>query len=332
MERVVAKALEEGIEVPYAQDPRPRNALLPEGASELENWPWPLKVFTLGRFDLIREDRQVPFSRKVQQKPLSLLKALIALGGKEVPEEQLTDALWPEATATCAPVLRHDAPPVAPALRKRESPPAAGGPPDAGWTPRMGGRVGFEGLLRRAEPHEGRGWTGLRTRRLSAWRSRPSPCTKGPSWREMPPSPGSYRQGTASGQVPESRRGGGASVEIAGEWEKAAACYHGGLDVDDLAEIFYRRLMVCLKRMGRDSEAHAAYHRCRKTFAARLGRNPSPETKPSSARRTLVDIPRHPAGYFSSVCNPSPPACQGARQGEMPAPFSFRATGGGGEP
>jgi two-component SAPR family response regulator len=67
--------------------------------------------------------------------------------------------------------------------------------------------------------------------------------------------------------------------EIAGEWEKAAACYHGGLDVDDLAEAFYRRLMVCLKRMGRDSEAHAAYQRCRKTFAARLGRNPSSETE-----------------------------------------------------
>jgi len=85
MERVAAKALEEGIEVPYAQDLIRRNALLPEGTSELESWPWPLKVFTLGRFDLIREDRQVPFSRKVQQKPLSLLKALIALGGKEVP-------------------------------------------------------------------------------------------------------------------------------------------------------------------------------------------------------------------------------------------------------
>jgi DNA-binding SARP family transcriptional activator len=37
--------------------------------------------------------------------------------------------------------------------------------------------------------------------------------------------------------------------------------------------------MVCLKRMGRDSEAHAAYYRCKKTFTARLGRNPSSETE-----------------------------------------------------
>jgi DNA-binding SARP family transcriptional activator len=49
--------------------------------------------------------------------------------------------------------------------------------------------------------------------------------------------------------------------------------------VDDLEEAFYRRLMVCLKRMGRDSDAHAAYQRCRKTFVARLGRNPSSETE-----------------------------------------------------
>jgi hypothetical protein len=43
----------------------------------LENWPWPIKVFTLGRFELIKEGKPIRFSRKVQQKPLSMLKALI---------------------------------------------------------------------------------------------------------------------------------------------------------------------------------------------------------------------------------------------------------------
>jgi len=281
MERVAAKALEEGIEVPYAQDLIRRNALLPEGASELENWPWPLKVFTLGRFDLIREDRQVPFSRKVQQKPLSLLKALIALGGREVPEEQLTDALWPEADgdlahqsfATTLHRLRllsgNEK-----ALPLREGRLTLDG--RHGWVDAWA----FEGLLRRAETARRAGMDRTSDAKALRLAEQAIALYKGPflagdaalpwivSTRER--LQGKFLK--AVGEV-------GRRWEIAGEWEKAAACYNGGLDVDDLAEVFYRRLIVCLKRMGRDSEAHAAYHRCRKTFAARLGRNPSPETE-----------------------------------------------------
>jgi hypothetical protein len=40
--------------------------------------------------------------RKTQRKPLELLKALIAFGGRAVLEEQLTEALWPEAKGHAA--------------------------------------------------------------------------------------------------------------------------------------------------------------------------------------------------------------------------------------
>ena len=88
------KALEAGIEVDYVQECIRRHKLIPEiPPRHLENWPWPVKIFTLGRFGLFHDDKPVRFSRKVQQKPLAMLKAMIALGGKEIKEEQLSDTL-----------------------------------------------------------------------------------------------------------------------------------------------------------------------------------------------------------------------------------------------
>lgn len=92
------KALETGIEVDYVQNYVRSHDLFPdEPPVELENWPWPVKVITLGKFDLLLDGKPVRFSGKVQRKPLHLLKALIALGSKEIKEEQLTDLLWSEA-------------------------------------------------------------------------------------------------------------------------------------------------------------------------------------------------------------------------------------------
>jgi DNA-binding SARP family transcriptional activator len=51
---------------------------------------------------LIKDGKPLIFSRKVQQKPLLMLKALIAHGGREVTEERLADILWPEADGDAA--------------------------------------------------------------------------------------------------------------------------------------------------------------------------------------------------------------------------------------
>ncbi len=39
-------------------------------------------------------------SRKAPKKVLALLKAIIAHGGKDVPEQKLIDALWPDEEVT----------------------------------------------------------------------------------------------------------------------------------------------------------------------------------------------------------------------------------------
>jgi hypothetical protein len=103
MSMLCARALEAGIEVEYVQEMIKKRKLTPEKPHlHLENWPWPLKVFTLGRFELLKDGKPIRFSRKAKQKPLSMLKALIAFGGKEVREDQIMDALWPEADGDMA--------------------------------------------------------------------------------------------------------------------------------------------------------------------------------------------------------------------------------------
>jgi two-component SAPR family response regulator len=69
------------------------------------------------------------------------------------------------------------------------------------------------------------------------------------------------------------------------EWDKAIDCYKKGLEADDLVEEFYRRIILCHQRLGRNAEALSAYNRCKKILAA-YGVELSPETE--EIRRDLV--------------------------------------------
>jgi two-component SAPR family response regulator len=67
--------------------------------------------------------------------------------------------------------------------------------------------------------------------------------------------------------------------EQAGELNKAVECYQKGLEVDNLQEEFYRRIMACYRQMGKRGEAIAVYDRCRQILSAVLGIKPSSETE-----------------------------------------------------
>ena len=67
--------------------------------------------------------------------------------------------------------------------------------------------------------------------------------------------------------------------EAAGEWEQAVDCYIRSLEADDLAEAFYRRLMLCYRELGRQAEAVDVYNTCKRIFNAELNIEPSPETR-----------------------------------------------------
>ena len=272
------KALEENIEVPYVQDIIRRRRLIPENPPlHLENWPWNLKVFTLGRFELLKEDKPIPSSRKVQQKPLAMLKVMIALGGKGVKEEQLSDILWPEADGDDAhnsfittqhrlrQLIGHEN-----AIQHKE------------------GRLtfddrqcwvdvwAFERLLGQAEEEKKRGSAENAVQCIE----KAIHLYKGPfladeidqSWiistRERCRS--RFIRGlTWLGHYWQDQK----------NWEKAIESYQRGLEIDDVAEELYQQLMICYRELGRKAEAMSLYERCRKTLSTILGVDPSAKTE-----------------------------------------------------
>ncbi len=273
MAMLCAKALEAGIEVEYVQDfIQKRNLILEKSFIHLEKWPWPLKIYTLGRFAILRDGQPIQFTRKVQQKPLSMLKALIAFGGKDVREDQAMDALWPEADGDMAhqsfatnlhrlrQLLGYEK-----AIQRQE------------------GRVtlddrycwvdvwAFSTLLDRAD----RQWKEGRIENAIPLVEKAIEIYKGPflaqevekAWKI------SLSELLRSKFLRSIEKVGRYWQEI-NEWEKALDCYLKGLEADDLAEEFYQGLMNCYRGLGRINEVGAIYQRYRKTSSI-LGLEPS---------------------------------------------------------
>lgn len=95
---VAHSALQRGIEVDYVRCLITHNSLRPPpDRPRLELWPWPVRIYTFGRFGILTNGQKLEFERKAQRVPLRLLQATIALGGRQVAESQLIDVLWPES-------------------------------------------------------------------------------------------------------------------------------------------------------------------------------------------------------------------------------------------
>lgn len=275
--RMCERALEAGIEVEHVRNIIRRRGLVPEKPPlHIENWPWAIKIYTLGRFDLLQDGKPVPSSRKSQQRPLLLLKALIALGGREIGEDRIADLLWPDAEGDMA---HHSFEMTLHRLRKLLAYPEA--------ISFREGRVtlderycwvdawAFERLLAHADESKTQGNTDrarelvekaivlyggsfLAGEREEPWMISPSERLRSKYLKDV------WWLGHC--------------LETAGHWEKAAGYYDRCLEADDCMEEMYRRLMVCYKRLGRRSEALSVYQRCRKTLSSVLGVDPSPET------------------------------------------------------
>ncbi|HEX4329104.1 MAG TPA: hypothetical protein VH105_20100, partial [Burkholderiales bacterium] len=94
--QLLSQALQAGIETEYVSSVIREQQLQPPGP-EVEAWPWAVKIYTLGNFRVVIEGEPLTFNGKAQKKPLELLKALIALGGRDVDFPTLVEMLWPDA-------------------------------------------------------------------------------------------------------------------------------------------------------------------------------------------------------------------------------------------
>jgi two-component SAPR family response regulator len=275
-------SLDAGIEIENEQDLIRRHNLIPYNPQlHSEKWPWVLKIYTLGRFVVLKNGQPIRFSRKVQQKPLLMLKALIAFGGREVRKDQIGDALWPEADGDMveqsfattlyrlrkvigyrnAIELRHERV----TLDQRYSWVDVWaferifGQADAAWRKKPIGREAVEAFVltqKAIDMYQGPFLSGESS----------NPWTI--SLRELCRSK-FLRAVSTLDQYWEKAR----------QVEKAVQCYQRGLEADDLTEDFYQRLMTCYHRLGRLAEALSVYERCKRVLSASLGIEPSSETK-----------------------------------------------------
>ena len=71
----------------------------------------------------------------------------------------------------------------------------------------------------------------------------------------------------------------GCDDEALGDWARAADAYRHGLEVDNLSEELYRRLMQCELKRNQAAAALEVYRRCRQMLSVVLGIKPSAATE-----------------------------------------------------
>lgn len=269
---VYARALEAGIEVETVQRlVREHRAILPPRVDYPDNWPWPLRIQTLGRFSLVVDGKVVAFSGKGQRKPIELVQLLVALGGREVKEERLTELLWPDADGDAA----HSAfTTTLGRLRKLIGE----------KTIRVsGGRVSFDPAycwvdtwaLESLIEKDGQACAADRpdrTARILALYQGPFLM---PDHDEPWATPLRERLRFCFVRYLTMRA---AILSRAGRWDEAVALYQKGLDADGLAEPLHQGLIRAYLAQNRHAEAHAAFVRCRTLLSQTIGVEPTPET------------------------------------------------------
>jgi ATP/maltotriose-dependent transcriptional regulator MalT len=261
-------ALQHGIEVEYVRSKIRKCGVSPASPSS-EHWPWLVKVYTLGRFAVARDGEPVTFTGKAQKKPFDLLKALIALGGRNVDFTALMGILWPDATGDAQKSFEMTLSRLRKLLGQSDVVLVQDGKltlnPHFVWVdawafervlPRVGGDLmeDSDGAQRAFDLYKGRflerepkaPWMQAMADRLQA------------KFLRLVLAMGRSRETTS--------------------WERAAQVYERGLDLDNLAEELYRRLMICHRERGRVADAMNVYRRCRENLSIILGVAPSADT------------------------------------------------------
>lgn len=241
----------------------------------------PVRVYTLGRFSLLLNGRPADFGRKVPHRPLELLKAIIAMGGRDINTLSLSSALWPDVDGDTA---QRSLDTTLHRLRKLLG--------DERVLVQRDGKVSLDaghcwvdvwdferllGMLQRIHNKDTAGkqvfvLQQLMHRVLGLYKDHFLISDEVMSWSV------SLRERLRSKFI-HNLLGIGHYWEKNGLWEDAIHCYQKGLEVDDLVEVFYQRLMASCLETGRISEGMAIYRRCRQVLSVVLGLQPEPETE-----------------------------------------------------
>jgi DNA-binding SARP family transcriptional activator len=291
MSRLLAFAINREIEVKYCLDFIRKHNLIPDDQSvDVKAWPWPVKIYTLGRFELLVRDEKVRFSRKAQEKPIDLLKAILAFGGRKVASESLVEALWPDsdgaagqqALATTLHRLRQ-------LIDVKDTVIFSQGQitlnPELCWVDIWA----VERAMGRVNPHLEKGnQAGKECEEKSQQIEGALELYKGHFMSSDGNEPWSIgpRERLRSKFI-RTLRNYCAHLEMRGEDERAIQWYLKALELENLAEELYQGLIHCYLRLGRKADAMATYNRCKETLSLVLGVEPSPATE--ELRRQILE-------------------------------------------
>ncbi len=271
-----AQALARGIEPDYARRLiRERGLVPPDNAGDIDTWPWPVKVYALGCFDVRVDERPLPARGKQQRKPLDLAKLLVSAGPRGLSTEQAIETLWPEQNQE----------------RSYQSYSMA--------LHRLRKRLGTDECIL---AQDGRVLLNPRRVWVDAWAfeqtfapradtsatarlERAVALYKGAFLGEATAEPWglAYAERLYSKYLR-------AVLELGqhrqkeGAFERAIELYQNALEHDDLQESLYQRLLVCYGETGRRADGQRAYERCRKCLQEALGVSPSAQTETLRAR------------------------------------------------
>lgn len=283
--RVLAGLCETALKVPSAlSGGTPESRLPPAGPDQ---WPWQVRIHTLGRFALEAQGNPLSLAGKPPRRLLELLKLLVAAGDEGLSEARVIDAMWPDAEGDTGmrslatnlhrlrALLRCE-----PCVLRTQ-----------GWLRLDTARVwvdawAMERMLNAAEA--------IREAAEHAGRN-PPPAYFRATEQALSLYRGLFLEGDDTGIQGLAFRDRLHSMYVRhltrlagirgaeGRWDEAEFLYRRGLDVDPLAEPFYRGLMEALRFQGRRADALAAYERCRLALAEALDLAPSPETEAAIA-------------------------------------------------
>ncbi len=262
-------------------------------------WPWPVRIWTLGRFSVLKDEQPIRFESRAQKKPFELLKVLLAKGGRDVSEETLSEALWPDADGDAA----HSA--------------------FSTTLSRLRKLLGQDALLLRdgkLSLNNSVCWVdvwsverAIRQLEQALVQHQDATAIDAILQPMLNLCHGDFLQAETAAWVLASRERIKGRVLAAikkliaasADCKQVITLYEKALQLDPLSEANYRGLMACLAVSGDPSAAMALYNRCRNTLDANLGIEPAATTRELAeaiSRQELDGLQQH-----CGVCQNKPP-------------------------
>ncbi len=246
----------------------------------------PLKIYGLGRFELHINGQPLTFSRKAQKKPFDLLRALIAFGAVRVETTTLMELLWPDAEGDAAKISFDSN---LYRLRKLigidDVLTLSGGKLSLDRATCWVDVWAFEELAGRLESEASEASDLGQDQRIALAKELLRLYAGHFLEKESEDAWAISARDKLKAKFIRSVTLLGAHLEQSKGWEQAISLYSRALELDNLSEALYRRLMICHREQGESAEAVNVYRRCRDMLSIVLGMKPSPETE--SVRQTL---------------------------------------------